>query len=72
MTKSELNSLNEIMALHMHLATTELIFNEISPGEFPDEVRDEVANYERRTEDLKERLRNHIAAGLEPLLTEEE
>ena len=72
MTKSELNSLSEIMALNVHLATTELLFDGIFLGEFPDEVRDGVADYERRTKDLNERLRNHIAARLEPLLTEED
>lgn len=72
MTRSEFYSLNLLMALYVHLATTELLFNEFSVDELPDEVRDEVAAYERRTKDLKEKLRNCIIPGLEPLLTEEE
>ena len=74
MTRSEFELLNLLMALYVHLATTELFFNELCVDELPDEVRDEVAAYERRTKDLKEKMRNRIIIipGLEPLLTEEE
>ena len=71
MTRNELVLLNWLMTLNVQLAATTLVFGEIPTDEMPDEVRNEVAAYKKRTEELNEKLRGYIIAKFESLLIEE-
>ena len=71
MTRNELVLLSMLMALNVQLAATELVFGEIPTGEMPDEVRNEVVAYKKRTKELNEKLHAYISAKFESFLIEE-
>jgi hypothetical protein len=71
MTQNELENLSRLMAIHVQVVSTEILFSEIGVDGLPDDVRDEVVAYIEHTKGLNEKLRGCITAKFESLLTEE-
>ena len=71
MTRNALEVLSMFVAINVQLGATALVLDEIPTDEMPDEVRNEVAAYKKRTEELNEKLHSYICAKFESLLTEE-